>query len=146
MMALAAQHEPGGANPGGPPIRRISVLSWTHASETLAHGPVVGTGAAQLVTVCADSRAFAVEIEGDAMLPDFKPGDRVIVTPAAEPRPGGPVLAGLKPGGLLLRLFHRLDPHTIRLSSLRPEIYPSLDTAMGGLRWLWPVEELRRRV
>jgi transcriptional regulator with XRE-family HTH domain len=146
LMALAGQHEPGGVGGGGLPIRRVPVLSWKQAEEAAAQGPVAGSGTEQLVTTCADPRAFAVEIEGEAMLPDFKPGDRVVVAPGAEPHPSGPVLAGLKPGGLMLRLWHRLDAQTIRLSSLRPEIYPSLDCEPGGVRWLWPLAELSRRL
>ncbi len=146
LMALSAQHEPGGTIAAGPTIRRVPVLSWVVTGRAAAPGPVVRAGGEQVATVSLDPWAFAVEIEGDAMLPDFKPGDRVVVAPGAELRPGGPVLAGLKPGGLVLRLFHRLDPQTIRLSSLRPEIYPSLDCQPGGLRWLWPVEELSRKL
>jgi len=36
---------------------------------------------------------FALEIEGDSMLPDFKPGDRVIIDPAIAPVPGDFVVA-----------------------------------------------------
>jgi SOS-response transcriptional repressor LexA len=37
--------------------------------------------------------AFALEIEGDAMLPEFKQGDRVIIEPEWSPRPGEFVVA-----------------------------------------------------
>ncbi len=37
--------------------------------------------------------AFALEIKGDSMLPEFKPGDRVIVDPAIAPQPGDFVVA-----------------------------------------------------
>lgn len=36
---------------------------------------------------------FALEIEGESMLPDFRPGDRVIVDPELTPRPGEFVVA-----------------------------------------------------
>lgn len=32
--------------------------------------------------------AFALEIKGDSMLPEFKPGDRVIIDPGVSPQPG----------------------------------------------------------
>lgn len=38
-------------------------------------------------------RAFGLEIEGDSMTPDFQPGDRVIIEPEWEPRPGEYVAA-----------------------------------------------------
>jgi len=34
------------------------------------------------------SQAFALEIKGDSMLPDFKEGDRVIIDPTVAPNPG----------------------------------------------------------
>jgi SOS-response transcriptional repressor LexA len=37
--------------------------------------------------------AFALEIEGDSMLPEFRPGDLVIIDPEWEPRPGDYVAA-----------------------------------------------------
>lgn len=37
--------------------------------------------------------AFALEIKGDSMLPEFKPGDRVIIDPAVRPNPGDFVVA-----------------------------------------------------
>lgn len=37
--------------------------------------------------------AFALEIKGDSMLPDFKPGDRVIIDPDISPQPGDFVVA-----------------------------------------------------
>ncbi len=37
--------------------------------------------------------AFALEIEGHSMIPEFQPGDRVIVEPAIAPRPGDFVVA-----------------------------------------------------
>ena len=37
--------------------------------------------------------AFGLEIKGDSMLPEFKPGDRVIIDPAVAPLPGDYVVA-----------------------------------------------------
>lgn len=37
--------------------------------------------------------SFALEIKGDSMLPEFKPGDRVIVDPVIAPQPGDYVVA-----------------------------------------------------
>lgn len=39
------------------------------------------------------SNAFALEIKGDSMLPEFKPGDRVIIDPVVQPQPGDYVVA-----------------------------------------------------
>jgi SOS-response transcriptional repressor LexA len=54
----------------------------------------VGDGYATLYSDDDYSKwAFGLEIEGDSMLPDFKPGDLVIIEPEWEPRPGEYVAA-----------------------------------------------------
>lgn len=53
-----------------------------------------GDGYATLFTNDEYSKwAFALEIEGDSMLPEFRPGDLVIIEPEWEPRPGEYVAA-----------------------------------------------------
>lgn len=37
--------------------------------------------------------SFALEIKGDSMLPEFKPGDKVIIDPEVQPQPGDYVVA-----------------------------------------------------
>lgn len=37
--------------------------------------------------------AFALEIKGESMLPEFRPGDRVIIDPSISPQPGDYVVA-----------------------------------------------------
>lgn len=39
------------------------------------------------------STAFALEIKGESMLPEFRPGDRVIIDPELTPQPGDYVVA-----------------------------------------------------
>lgn len=41
----------------------------------------------------ASQWSFFLEIEGDSMLPDFRPGDRVLIDPDVTPRPGDFVAA-----------------------------------------------------
>lgn len=41
----------------------------------------------------ASTWAFFLEIEGDSMLPEFRPGDRVLIDPEVTPRPGDFVAA-----------------------------------------------------
>ncbi len=40
--------------------------------------------------------AFAITVEGESMLPDFAPGDRVVIDPAVKPQPGDLVVAKLE--------------------------------------------------
>lgn len=46
-----------------------------------------------LTSMDLSEHAFALEIKGDSMLPEFKPGDRVIIDPLVQPNPGDYVVA-----------------------------------------------------
>lgn len=131
---------------GGPRPRFIPVISWTHAGDACAYEQIPLDQAERVATFSTDARAFAVEVEGESMLPDFKPGDRVIVTPSREPRNGRPVVAKLADDGVVLRIYTKISEEVVRLASLRPEVYPSIDYKPGQLRWVWPVEELSRKI
>lgn len=73
-----------------PLISHVQAGLWTEASDPYA----VGDAADWLMTdLELSSSAFALEIKGDSMLPEFKPGDRVIIDPAISPQPGDYVVA-----------------------------------------------------
>lgn len=76
--------------------RRIPLIDYVQAGEmtAVADPHVMGDAADWLLTDLGLSNgAFALEIKGDSMLPDFKPGDRVIIDPAVQPQPGDYVVA-----------------------------------------------------
>ncbi len=127
-------------------LRTIPVLSWAHAGEAVAYEQIAEHEREKVFTASTDPKAFAVIVEGESMLPDYKAGDRVIVAPSRTPRNGRPVVIKLADDGVLIRLFHRINPRTIRLTSLNPEIYPPTDLLEGQYHWCWPVEELIRKL
>ena len=126
-------------------LRTIPVLSWAHAGHAGTYEQIAEHEQEQILTASTDPKAFAVTVEGESMMPGFMPGDLVIVAPSRLPRNGRPVVAKLADDGVLLRLFHRVDARTIRLTSLNPDIYPPTDLKAGDYRWCWPVEEQIRR-
>ena len=75
---------------------RIPLISYVQAGAwTSAHDPYSpGDGADWLLTdLDLSTTAFALEIKGDSMQPEFKAGDRVIIDPAIAPMPGDFVVA-----------------------------------------------------
>ena len=76
--------------------RRVPLISYIQAglwSEVFDNFSV-GDAEEWLITDSDLSEsAFALEIKGDSMLPDFKPGDRVIIDPDVTPLPGDFVAA-----------------------------------------------------
>lgn len=126
-------------------LRMIPVLSWAHAGQAVAYEQIAEHEREQITCASTDPQAFAVIVEGDSMLPDFKTGDRIIVAPSRAPSSGKPVVVKLADDGILIRLFHRLNSRTIRLTSLNPDRYPATDLKAGEYHWVWPVEEQIRK-
>jgi len=76
--------------------RAIPVISAIQAGalREITEPYEVGDGYATLYTDDNYSKwAFGLEIEGESMLPEFRPGDLVIIEPEWEPRPGEYVAA-----------------------------------------------------
>lgn len=77
-------------------LRRIPLISYVQAGAlSEAIDPyAVGDSSEQLLTdLDLGLSAFALEIRGDSMLPDFKEGDRIIIDPSIEPMPGDFIVA-----------------------------------------------------
>lgn len=73
-----------------PLISAVQAGVWTGVADPYA----VGDGSEFLLTdLDLSENAFALEIKGDSMLPEFRPGDRVIIDPAVAPQPGDFVVA-----------------------------------------------------
>lgn len=73
-----------------PIIDHVQAGDWTAATDPYA----LGDAWAWLATDLELSRsAFALQIKGDSMLPEFKEGDRVIIDPEVNPQPGDYVVA-----------------------------------------------------
>lgn len=76
--------------------RRIPLISSVQAgrmSEALEPFPAGAAFEYLLTDLKLSENAFALEIEGRSMEPDFKEGDRIIVDPALRPQPGDFVVA-----------------------------------------------------
>lgn len=73
-----------------PLIDFVQAGNWAEVMDSYA----MGAGNDYLLTdLDLSPNAFALEIKGDSMLPDFKPGDRVIIDPEIAPQPGDFVVA-----------------------------------------------------
>ena len=67
-----------------------------------------------------DEHAYALEITGDSMLPVYRDGDRIIVSPAAPPRRGDRVVVKTLAGEVLAKQLARLTAQRVDLKSLNP--------------------------
>ena len=96
MLPAGGRVELSNVTPAPIGTRRVPLISyvqagcWTEATDPAT----VGDGFEYLLTdLDLSGSAFALQIEGESMLPQFKPGDRVIVDPEICPQPGDFVVA-----------------------------------------------------
>ena len=76
--------------------RRIPLVSYVQAGHMTEAVDPYALGDADewmLTDLDLSANAFALKIKGDSMLPDFRPGDRVLIDPEVTPRPGDFVAA-----------------------------------------------------
>jgi phage repressor protein C with HTH and peptisase S24 domain len=68
----------------------------------------------------ADEHAYALEITGESMLPVYRDGDRIVVSPSTNPRRGDRVVVKTQEGEVMAKLLHRMTAQRIELKSLNP--------------------------
>jgi phage repressor protein C with HTH and peptisase S24 domain len=68
-----------------------------------------------------DTHAYALEITGDALLPMYRDGTRIIVSPAAPLRRGDRVIVKTRSGDVMLRELKRKTARTLELKSVDSE-------------------------
>lgn len=88
----------------------------------------------ELPTV-ADVNAYALTIYGDSMLPVYRPGDTILVSPAAPVRQGDRVVVRSQDGAVMAKLLQRRTSMRLYLSSLNPD-YPDLEFLNAEILWM----------
>ncbi len=67
-----------------------------------------------------DEHAYALEISGESMMPAYRDGDVIVVSPAAPIRRGDRVVVKTKDGEVMVKELKRRTSKTIELRSLNP--------------------------
>lgn len=87
-----------------------------------------------------DEHVYALEITGDSMLPLYRDGDTIIVSPAATVRRGDRVVVRTVDGEVMAKELKRKTLKTVELASLNPEhaerVLPLADIAFIA-RVIW---------
>ncbi len=68
-----------------------------------------------------DEHAYALEISGDSMLPLYRDGDVIIVSPSSSVRRGDRVVLRTRDGEVMAKVLARRTARTVELHSLNPE-------------------------
>ena len=88
----------------------------------------------------ADEEHYALEVSGDSMLPLYRDGDKIIVSPAARIRRGDRVVVKTRDGEVMAKILKRRTAKEVELASLNPDhaerIVPLAEVALLA-RILW---------
>jgi len=82
-----------------------------------------------------DEHAYALEISGDSMLPAYRDGDVIIVSPAAPVRRGDRVVVKTKKGEVMVKELKRQTAKQIDLKSLNTE-HPERTIPNDDVVWI----------
>ena len=84
--------------------------------------------------------SYALEVSGDSMLPVYRDGDVIVVSPTAQMRRGDRVVVRTRDGEVLVKVLHRQTPKLVELHSLNPAHPPRIlevseIEGMGRIIW-----------
>ena len=120
FVALAVTGDARG-RPGGRPVPLIGLAQAGQAGYFDDAGFPAGSGWDEITFPdMADAHAYALEIAGDSMLPIYRDGDRILVSPSGSLRRGDRVVVRTRKGEVMAKHLHRLTAHQIELKSFNP--------------------------
>jgi phage repressor protein C with HTH and peptisase S24 domain len=79
--------------------------------------------------------AYALQVQGDSMLPLYRDGDRLVVDPTAGVRRGDRVVVKTQGGEVMAKVLERQTTRSIELVSLNPE-HPVRTIPMAEVEWV----------
>jgi phage repressor protein C with HTH and peptisase S24 domain len=121
------------------PAESIPLIGFAKAGESGLFdegGAPTGTGWEQIsFPKVNDAAAFALEISGDSMLPVYRDGDTIIVSPNSQARRGDRVVVKTTAGEVLAKVLARQTARTIELSSFNSS-HPPVSLGIGDVSWI----------
>ncbi|MCB1507430.1 MAG: helix-turn-helix transcriptional regulator [Hyphomicrobiaceae bacterium] len=82
-----------------------------------------------------DEHAYALEVSGDSMLPLYRDGDLLIVSPGAQVRRGDRVVVRTRGGEVTAKVLARKSAKSIELVSLNPD-HPNRSIELADVEWI----------
>jgi phage repressor protein C with HTH and peptisase S24 domain len=111
---------------GAPPRRRVlPLIGFAKAGRGGFFddsGFPVGQGWDEVeVPGVTDTTAYALEISGDSMVPVYREGDTIVVSPGATIRKGDRVVVRTADGQVMAKILQKQSARTIELASFNPD-------------------------
>ncbi|WP_439572743.1 S24 family peptidase [Phreatobacter sp.] len=82
-----------------------------------------------------DEALYALEIQGDSMLPVYRDGDRIVVSPSAPVRRGDRVVVQTTEGEIMAKELKRQTNRTVDLTSLNAD-HADRSLPVGDVAWM----------
>jgi phage repressor protein C with HTH and peptisase S24 domain len=82
-----------------------------------------------------DDASYALEVSGDSMLPLYRDGDVIIVSPTAQIRKGDRVVVRTRDGEVMAKILKRRSETRLELASLNPA-HTDRVIAVGDIDWI----------
>ena len=82
-----------------------------------------------------DTSAYALEITGESMMPVYREGDTIVVSPAATIRKGDRVVVRTADGQVMAKVMQRQTAKSVDLSSFNPD-HPTKSLDMKNVDWI----------
>ncbi len=82
-----------------------------------------------------DEHTFALEVQGDSMMPLYRDGDLLICSRATSPRKGDRVVVRLASGEVTAKELKRRTARTVELASLNPD-HPDRVVQVSEIAWI----------
>lgn len=82
-----------------------------------------------------DEAVYALEVSGQSMMPLYREGDYLIVSPGQEARRGDRVVVRTRSGEVMAKTLQRRTARTVELSSFNPD-YPDRQFAVDEIEWM----------
>ena len=121
---------------GGRPIPIIGFAQAGNGGFFDDAGFPVGSGWEEVIFPdIGDEHAYALEIAGDSMMPLYRDGDIVVVSPAAPVRRGDRVIVKTREGEVLAKELKRRTAKTLELRSLNPD-HADRTIAEDDIAWI----------
>jgi phage repressor protein C with HTH and peptisase S24 domain len=102
--------------------------------DSAGHPTGQGWDEVQLPTA-GDDGTYALEVTGDSMLPLYRDGDRIIVSPTEQVRRGDRVVVRIKSGEVMVKILARQTGKLIELHSVNPA-FPPRTVAVSEVEWI----------
>ena len=129
------------------PTKDIPLLSWAQAGIATSYEELPPDWQETIPASVPDESAFAIQLRGDSMEPQYKDGDIAIVMPSQAAHNGDLVIANIKNEGFAFKILNLVDgdPKRIRLTSYNL-VYAPMEFRREDFHWIYPVFSVTKRV